>query len=164
MVTDGQVKELRRLLLRGKSLAGSARMTQMSEKTARDYRDDQRLPSQRKAKRKYRTRVDPFVDVWELVQKRLQDEPRLKAKTLFEWLQDSYPGKFPDSTRRTFFWATKNFQFCPIVPQLVGATHPADAKTVCTVLASRKRRASDDQTVNQERFGLWKKSTFQQVP
>ena len=102
MVTDGQVKELRRLLLRGKSLAASARMTQMSEKTARDYRDDQRLPSQRKAKRKYRTRVDPFVDVWELVQKRLQDEPRLKAKTLFEWLQDSYPGKFPDSTRRTF--------------------------------------------------------------
>ena len=102
MVTDGQVQELRRLLHQGKSLAASARMTQMSQKTARDYRDDERLPSQRKSQRNYRTRVDPFVDVWQQVQKRLQDEPRLKAKTLFEWLQDAYPGKFPDSTRRTF--------------------------------------------------------------
>lgn len=102
MVTDGQVKELRRLLGQGKSLAASARMTEMSEKTARDYRDDERLPSQRKSERLYRTRIDPFADVWDRVEKRLQDEPRLKAKTLFGWLQATYEGQFPDSTRRTF--------------------------------------------------------------
>ena len=102
MVTDGQVIELRRLLKQGKSLAASSRMTQMSEKTARDYRDDDRLPSQRKTSRKYRTRVDPFAKVWNQIEKRLQDEPRLKAKTLFGWLQGNYPGEFPDSTRRTF--------------------------------------------------------------
>lgn len=102
MVTDGQVRELWRLLQRGKSLAASARMTEMSDKTARDYRDDQRLPSKRKSKRDYRTRIDPFAHVWDQVQKRLKDEPRLKAKTLFQWLQQSYPGQFPDSTRRTF--------------------------------------------------------------
>jgi len=102
MVTDGQVKELRRLLARSKSLAFSARMTEMSEKTARNYRDDDRLPSQRKQPRNYRTRVDPFEDVWAEVQQRLEEEPRLKAKTLFDWLQVAWPGKFADSTRRTF--------------------------------------------------------------
>ncbi len=34
MVTDGQVTELRRLLASGKSLAVSARMTEMDKKTA----------------------------------------------------------------------------------------------------------------------------------
>lgn len=102
MITDGQVLELRRLLNKGISLAASARMTGMDEKTARDYRDDRRLPSERKKPRDYRTRVDPFKDVWDEVQARLEAQPRLQAKTLFEWLQEKYPGQYPDSTRRTF--------------------------------------------------------------
>jgi hypothetical protein len=102
MVTDGQVKELRRLLNTGMSLATAARMTEMDKKTARQYRDDDRLPSQRKSERNYRTRIDPFADVWSDVQKRLEGEPKLQAMTLFGWLQDCYPGQFPDSTRRTF--------------------------------------------------------------
>ena len=40
--------------------------------------------------------------MWDKVQGRLELEPRLKAKTLFEWLQQTYEGLFPDSTRRTF--------------------------------------------------------------
>ena len=38
MVTDGRFKELRRLLNLSRTLAASARMTEMSEKTARKYR------------------------------------------------------------------------------------------------------------------------------
>ena len=102
MIKDGRVKELRRLLGLGRTLTASARMTEMSEKTARKYRDDERLPSERKASRDYRTRVDPFEEVWDKVQQRLEVEPKLKAKTLFDWLQDNYVGRFPDSTRRTF--------------------------------------------------------------
>ena len=102
MVTDGRVKELRRLLGMGRTLADSARMAEMSEKTGRKYRDDDGLPSQKKAARTYRTRTDPFEDVWNKVQERLETEPRLKAKTLFEWLQETHAGRFPDSTRRTF--------------------------------------------------------------
>ena len=102
MIKDGHVKELRRLLGLGRTLAASARMTEMSEKTARKYRDDERLPSERKATRDYRTRVDPFEEVWGEVQQRLEAEPKLKAKTLFDWLQENYVGRFPDSTRRTF--------------------------------------------------------------
>ncbi|XZE54587.1 hypothetical protein SH139x_000560 [Planctomycetaceae bacterium SH139] len=103
MVTDGQVSELRRWLAAGKSLAASARMASMDKKTARSYRDDQPLPSQRRAQRReYRTRIDPFADVWNDVEQVLQAEPRLKAITLFGDLQRQYPGKFEDSTRRTF--------------------------------------------------------------
>lgn len=102
MVTDGQVSELRRWLAQGKSLAASARMASMDKKTARSYRDDQRLPSQRKTTRAYRTRIDPFAHVWAEVEERLRAEPRLKAKTLFEHLQRLYPGEFDDTTRRTF--------------------------------------------------------------
>jgi len=102
MIKDGHVKELRRLLSLGRSLAASARMTEMTEKRARNYRDDQRLPFQRRRPRDYRTRLDPFVDVWANVQRKLEDEPALKAKTLFEWLQETDPGRFPDSMRRTF--------------------------------------------------------------
>ncbi len=102
MVTDGQVSELRRWLAAGKSLVAAARMALMDKKTARSYRDDERLPSQRKMPRNYRTRVDPFADVWEQIEQMLQAEPRLKAKTLFDDLQRRYPGRFEDSTRRTF--------------------------------------------------------------
>lgn len=102
MIKDGQVREMRRLLALGKPLAASARMTFMNEKTARRYRDDDRLPSQRKKPRDYRTRIDPFADVWIDIQRRLEGEPRLQAKTLFQWLQETHPGRFPDSTRRTF--------------------------------------------------------------
>ena len=102
MVTDGQVSELRRWLAKGKPLAAAARMASMDNKTARSYRDDGRLPSQRKSPRNYRTRVDPFAEVWDEIEQMLQAEPRLKAKTLFDDLQRRYPGRFEDSTRRTF--------------------------------------------------------------
>ena len=79
MIKDGQVRELRRQLTLGKSLAASARMTGMTEKTAWDYRDDGRVPSQRKRPRNYRTRVDPFAGIWADVQRKLESEPALKA-------------------------------------------------------------------------------------
>ena len=102
MIKDGQVKELRRLLGLGRTLILSARMTEMTDKTARNYRDDERLPSQRKKARDYRTRIDPFIEIWPEIQRKLEGEPALKAKTLFEWIQETHPGQFEDSTRRTF--------------------------------------------------------------
>ncbi len=102
MITDGQVKELWRLLAQGKSLRFAARMTEMTDKTARKFRELDGLPSQTKTQRTYRTRRDLFADVWEIVEKRLGQDPRLKAITLFQWLQREHPGEFPDSSRRTF--------------------------------------------------------------
>ena len=110
MVTDGQVSELRRWLAAGKSLAASARMAFMDRKTGRTYRDSGQLPSQRKSPRAYRTRVDPFAEVWGEVEQRLKGEPKLKAVTLFEDLQGRYPGKFENSTRRTFERRVSNWR------------------------------------------------------
>ena len=45
MIKDGPVKELRRVPDLGRTLAASARMTGMTGRAGRNYRDDQRLPS-----------------------------------------------------------------------------------------------------------------------
>ena len=103
MIKDGQVRKLRSLLASGASLAASARKSDMDEKTARKYRDLDGLPSERRSvKRSWRTREDPFLDVWAEVEARLSAEPGLRAFALFGWLQDQYPNRFPDSQRRTF--------------------------------------------------------------
>ena len=60
------------------------------------------MPSQQTRTRNYRTRTDPFEDVWEGVRHRLEEEPQLRAVTLFDWLRDQHPGRFTESQRRTF--------------------------------------------------------------
>jgi hypothetical protein len=102
MIKDGQVRELLRLLSTGKRLAFAARKTGMDEKTARKYREAKQLPSQGIAPRQWRTRRDPFAEVWPQVEQRLEAEPELRAITLFHQLQGQAAGQFPDSQRRTF--------------------------------------------------------------
>jgi hypothetical protein len=102
MVTDGQVRRLLRQLNSGTPLAAAARRAGMTDKTARQYRDEPALPSRRTMPRTYRTRIDPFAAVWAAVEERLRAEPRLLAKTLFDWLRREHPGQFFDSHRRTF--------------------------------------------------------------
>jgi len=52
--------------------------------------------------RHWKTREDPFEGVWEedLVPK-LEENPRLQAITLLEYLQDKYEGRFPNKQLRT---------------------------------------------------------------
>ena len=102
MVTDGQVRTLFRDLESEKRLAVAARRAGMDEKTARKYRKLGALPSTLKRPRTYRTRKDPLADLWQQVQERLEAEPRLKAKTLFDWLQKEHPGRLSQDQRRTF--------------------------------------------------------------
>ena len=49
----------------------------------------------------WRTRKDPFEDVWDELEQQLERTPDIYAKTLFAWLQEKYPGKFPDGQLRT---------------------------------------------------------------
>ena len=107
MIKEGFVRELRRLLGAGKSLLQASRMTEMTPKTARKYRDNPMLTgatlsSADRKPRSYRTRRDPFATVWEQVQRRLENDPSLKPYALFQWLQATYPDQFPDTMRRTF--------------------------------------------------------------
>jgi hypothetical protein len=89
------------LLGKGKSLAAAAAKADMDEKTARKYRDLGELPSEVKVDHTWRTREDPFSDVWEEVKDKLEINPGLEAKTLFEDLQRRYPGRFADGQLRT---------------------------------------------------------------
>ncbi|MEL6898479.1 MAG: hypothetical protein AAFP90_20470, partial [Planctomycetota bacterium] len=70
MIKEGQIKHLRRCLDAGCSLTDAARMAMMDRKTARKYRDNHASDpvSSKRPQRDYRTRVDPFADVWEIVQ------------------------------------------------------------------------------------------------
>lgn len=51
--------------------------------------------------RTYRTRPDPFADVWEEVRAELETRPEWTAKAAFQALQQRYPGQFPDVQLRT---------------------------------------------------------------
>ena len=89
------------MLGKGKSLAVSGAKADMDEKTARKYRDLGKLPSEIKVDHTWRTREDPFTEVWEEVKGKLKINPGFEAKTLFEDLQRRYPGDFADGQLRT---------------------------------------------------------------
>ena len=73
----------------------------MDEKTARQYRDAGQLPSRLNAERTWRTRPDPFKEVWPGLKQMLDLDDGLEAKTLFEYLQREDPGRFADGQLRT---------------------------------------------------------------
>lgn len=101
MFTDAEVRELFRLVDRGIPLVHAARAIGRSERAARRYVKERRLPSQMKQERTYRTRPDPFEDVWEDLRQRLADAPSLEAKTLFRYLVEEHPGRFQEGQLRT---------------------------------------------------------------
>src|ERR1035441_1707724 len=101
MVTDEQVRRLRKLSNTEKNQEIAASKAGMDPTTARRYLGLERLPSELKKERPWRTREDPFGEVWDAVQRQIQESPGLEAKTLFEWLQREYPGRFSDGQIRT---------------------------------------------------------------
>lgn len=101
MVTDAQVRRLMKLTQTEETLALAAAKAGMDEKTARKYRGTGRLPSQQRVEHTWRTRPDPFADVWHEVEEKLDDNAGFEAKTLFEDLQRRYPGRFQDGQLRT---------------------------------------------------------------
>jgi hypothetical protein len=101
MVTDQQILRLRQALQQGMSLALAAAKAGIDRKTARTYRQRDRLPSEVAMQHTWRTREDPFDDVWPWVQEQLAVSPRLEAKTLFLALQRLHPGRFSDGQLRT---------------------------------------------------------------
>lgn len=101
MVTDRQVRMVMESLVKGKSLAVASAKADMDEKTARKYRNLGKLPSEMKVEHTWRTREDPFSDAWPEVKEKLEINPGLEAKTLFEDLQRRYPGQYADGQLRT---------------------------------------------------------------
>ena len=77
MVTDQQVRRLRRLDRRGLPKGRAAAKAGVDEKTARKYRRLGKLPSEvRRMDRDWRTRPDPFAEVWPELEEQLRAQPR----------------------------------------------------------------------------------------
>ena len=94
MVTDQQVVLLRQKIMEGKTQKKSAAIAAISERSARKWQRGE-LPSERKkARRRWRSRPDPFADVWESdVVPLLRTDPDgdLSATTILEWLDERHP-------------------------------------------------------------------------
>lgn len=101
MVTDQHIHRLRRFDLLDLCKCQAAAKAGIDDKTARKYRRLGQLPSEVRMEHSWRTRPDPFADVWQRVEEHLTVNPGLEAKTLFAWLQREYPGRFPDNQVRT---------------------------------------------------------------
>ncbi|MCP4593003.1 MAG: IS21 family transposase, partial [bacterium] len=103
MVTDEQVRLLRQKRMDGKSQEAAAAAAGMSVRTARAWERGP-LPSQTKEKRSWRTRKDPFEEVWALEIEPLlrRDEDRvLQGTTILDLLEQRYPGRFGEGQLRT---------------------------------------------------------------
>ncbi len=75
MITDNQARKLMKYLQEQKTLEVGAAKSGMDEKTARKYRDLGKFPSELKAERirTWRTRENPFNEVWEMVKSFLKN-------------------------------------------------------------------------------------------
>ena len=101
MVTNQQVRILMKAIKTEKTLSLAAAKAGMDGKTARKYRRSGNLPSEMNPPHTWRTRPDPFEEVWEEVRDKLEDNAGFEAKTLFEDLQRRYPERFSDGQLRS---------------------------------------------------------------
>jgi len=97
------------LVKKEKTLSVAAAKSGMDEKTSRKYLMEQKLPSQLRAPHQWRTREDPFADVWEEALTFLWN-PGIESKSLFCHLQRRYPGEFQDGQLRTFQRKVKSWR------------------------------------------------------
>ena len=102
VTTDKQVKGLFKRMADGnKALNVAAAQSGMCENTARKYYRGNKLPSELKSDRHWRTRPDAFNEHWEEIEARLTEHPHLQAKAVFDDLQRRFPGRFVDGQLRT---------------------------------------------------------------
>jgi len=112
MVTDQQVRRLFKLVHTERSFGMAAAKSGMDEKTARKYLKLGQLPSEMTKPHDWRTRTDPFEGVWPDIESSLELIPGLEAKTLFEHLQRTYPGRYSDGQLRTLQRRIKTWRSC----------------------------------------------------
>jgi len=111
MVTDAQVRLLRKKMAEGKTIATAAAAAAMSERSAYDWKQGL-LPSETKEPRAWRTRPDPFASVWatEVVPLLIADTAGvLEATTVIDELRRQYgdvygPGQLRTMQRRMQEW------------------------------------------------------------
>jgi hypothetical protein len=100
-VTNEQVVILMKELSKGVQLAAASAKAGMTRQTGAKYRRLGRLPSELTVARTWRTRDNPFAEVWSEVEEKLRGDEGLQAKTLFDWLVERYPRRWEPGQLRT---------------------------------------------------------------
>jgi hypothetical protein len=103
MVRDAQVRLLRRKLMEGKTQEGAAAAAGISARSARRWQKGS-YPSQRGKPHTWRTREDPFVEVFDAEIVPLLEADTggvLEATTILAELQRRHPGEFLQGRLRT---------------------------------------------------------------
>ena len=101
-INSEQVKLYMEERKEGKSQETAAAKAGMSERSGRRIEKGEHQPGSRQT-RNWRTRTDPFSDVWkEEIEPLLFKNSQLSSMTLFERLQKEHPGEYQDSKLRTF--------------------------------------------------------------
>lgn len=100
-VSDAQVRNLMRQYQKHGKKELASLQSGMNRKTGRKYIESGKLPSQSKKSRRWRTRRDPFEERWSELESMLAVAPELNAKTLWEYLEEKYPGEFEEGQLRT---------------------------------------------------------------
>jgi transposase len=90
-----------RFLKEGDSLAQAASRAGMSEPTARKYARSGLMPTIVKVAHTWRTRPDPFKEVWPEIEALLQQDAGLDAKTIWMALNERHAGHFSVGQLRT---------------------------------------------------------------
>lgn len=102
MVKDAQVRKLMDEMSKHGRVGLAAMRAGMHRNTGRRYLEADRLPSELKSPRTWRTRPDPFAEDWEEIAARLVEAPELEAKALFEDLLRRRPERYTEGHLRSF--------------------------------------------------------------
>ncbi len=101
-ITTQQIRVFMQAKKKYKSQKASAAQAGFSERSS--YNLQQRGYIEANTKRFWKTRKDPFEEVWNSeIKFLLEQEPHLQAKTILANLQASHPEQFSDSLLRTLY-------------------------------------------------------------
>jgi len=110
MLTEKQFERLLSMKHKKQHFYQVADAAGVSAKTARKYLNVNRPPSQLQTEHTWLTREDVFADVWHEAVAFLENNTGIEAKTLFEYTQGLYPGRFKVNQLRTFQRRVKDWK------------------------------------------------------
>jgi transposase InsO family protein len=135
-ITDEQVKFYMSSRKQPRTQAQASAKAGISERSARRI-EHGGLGESTQTERHWRTRTDPFEGVWEEeIVRRLEQQPRLDATTLFEDLQERHPGQYGNGKKRTFQRRVKAWK----------ALHGADKEVIFRQVQEPGRQGLSDFT------------------
>jgi len=102
MIGVSQYRKLMKEYSQSGKISSSACKAGVDRGTAAKYVKGSPGPEEPRERRHWRTHADAFAQVWPAIESRLELEPRLQAKSLWEALLEEHPGEFDAGQRRTF--------------------------------------------------------------